>query len=111
MLNNSIIESTIRSIENNYKGYKDGGREFINQLSKKLNRINSEEKIMVINFFLTELEKKESDMYYIALETLRNIKSNEVCKQLKKLYTEKAILKDALWKQEINKLIFDLNCE
>ena len=110
MLSNQAIRTTIKDIEREYKDYKDGGREFITQLSNKLNRVSKEEKKIVFEFFLREIRASEDHMVFVATATFRFMNAIEVCDKLKEIYLACWKNKSIDWKEEMESLISSLGC-
>lgn len=108
MLNDSIIRSSIISLEKEYKGYKDGGREFIYRLCNEINKQNKKYKENIFNFFLEEIEDNKDGMTYIAIAALRHLNVTSVVASLEEIYNKSSKNKDDSWKNEVENLIFDL---
>ncbi len=73
-MNDSDIVNIIKDIEKQYNDYKDEGRSFIQHLANKIQNTVDEDKVLIFDFFLDEIEKNNNGLYSIALQTIIELK-------------------------------------
>lgn len=100
MTTKQIIE-VINSFDKEYQGYKDGGREFIKQLAKKLLNTVDEDRLEVIAFFLNEIRTNENNFGQVALVTIVEMNASELGADIEAIYNEMWPSKDERWRYSI----------
>lgn len=100
-MTDSVIISTIKNLQKEYSGYKDGGRAFVEALAKKINNTVDEEKKEVIDFLLREIELNANDLGDLALRTIEFLDSPDMANRLEEIYKRQHNKKDEYWKQGV----------
>lgn len=95
------IALIIRNIEQHYASYKDGGREFIMQLSNKLKNTVDEDRNDVLSFFLREIQNNSYGLRDVALLTITEMKDSEVCSDILFIYEDQQYLQDEQWRYSV----------
>jgi hypothetical protein len=98
----------IKEIEGQFKSYKDGGQSFIKYLSKKVLNSSDDEKRELISFFIDEIKLDRNGFYSIALQTINEMRTQELAPRIEKIYNEVAPYKDEQWKYSIIELLMKL---
>ena len=98
-MNTDTIINILRSLECEYDAnhYKDGGCEFIHQLSTKLSVTVEDDKESILKFFLNEIEFNNNNYRSIALKTTVEINAIELAPKLEELYKKWHLSKDDHW--------------
>ena len=97
----SEIINTIENIRHQFKSYKDGGISFVEYLAQTLLNTVDEDKKDVFNFFLDEIKLDKYGFFSIAIQTIIEMKAEELSTQIEKIYNENRHLKDENWQYSI----------
>ena len=98
-MNTDTIINILRAFEHEYNAnhYKDGGGEFIHQLSSKLSVTVEDDKESILKFFLNEVEFNNNNYRSVALKTIVEINAIELAPKLEELYKKWHLSKDDHW--------------
>lgn len=107
MTTKQIIE-VINSFDKEYQDYKDGGREFITQLAKKLLNTIDEDRLEVIAFFLNEIRTNKNNFGQVALVTIVQMNASELGADIEAIYNEMWPVKDEKWRYSIIEALMKL---
>jgi len=108
-MNDSDIVNVIKDIEKQYNAYKDGGRSFIQHLANKIQNTVDEDKVLIFDLFLDEIEQNINGLYSIALQTIIELKQIELAPEIERIFIKNRNVKDEKWSYAIIETLLKLN--
>ncbi|MBR5962675.1 MAG: hypothetical protein IK000_00830 [Bacteroidaceae bacterium] len=95
------IISTIRRIQKDYSGCKDGGRSFVAALARKIDNALDDERDEIVDFLLREIALNANGLCSLALATAELLAVPDFARRLEVVYREQQATKDERWKRDV----------
>jgi hypothetical protein len=100
-MDENIILSKIKEIRLLFVNEKDGGRALVTALAKEFNSYDVNNRNIVIDFFIRELQTDKNGMRGLALPVLEDLEASEAASRIYETYQHILKRDDEKWEREI----------